>query len=292
MPWIQLTLEAGDLPPETLADFLLSVGAQSITFLDAADQPIFEPDPGDTPLWAETRVVALFAEGEPVLQARSALAARFGDGVLARLHQEVLPDQEWERAWMAHFSPMRFGRRLWVVPTGMECPADDAVILDLDPGLAFGTGTHPTTSLCLQWLDAHPPQGLQVVDYGCGSGILAIAALKLGARHALGTDIDEQALWASEENARRNGVEACLSLALPEALATAPVDLLLANILANPLITLAPQLAALVKSGGNLLLSGLLEEQAALVMEAYAAWFDFQPVQLQEGWACLHGVRH
>jgi ribosomal protein L11 methyltransferase len=174
----------------------------------------------------------------------------------------------------------------------MDAPADtEAVVLDLDPGLAFGTGTHPTTALCLQWLDGHPPRGREVLDFGCGSGILAIAALKLGAAHALGTDIDDQALWASRENARRNGVEARLTLMLPEALPDTPVDLLLANILANPLIQLAPRLAMLVKPDGQLLLSGILAEQAETVMAAYAPWIRFDPILEQEGWVCLAGEK-
>lgn len=292
MPWIQLKLEAGDQDPEQLSDFMLAAGAQSVTFLDAADQPIFEPDPGDTPLWTDTRVVALFDDPALIDPVRQAVGRAFGAAAAGRIEQETLPDRDWERAWMDHFQPMCFGKRLWVVPTGMEAPTQaDAVILDLDPGLAFGTGTHPTTSLCLQWLDGHAPAGQSVLDFGCGSGILAIAALKLGAARATGTDIDEQALWASRENARRNGVDAHLELALPGALPDEPVDLLLANILANPLITLAARLAALVKPGGQLLLSGILEDQAAKVMDAYAPWFRFAPVMEQDGWVCLQGEK-
>jgi ribosomal protein L11 methyltransferase len=292
MPWIQLTLEAGDQDPEQLSDFLLAAGAQSVTFLDAADQPIFEPDPGDTPLWTETRVVALFDDAQRLEPVRLALADRFGAAAAARIELETLEDRDWERAWMDHFQPMRFGQHLWVVPTGMAPPEDaSAVVLDLDPGLAFGTGTHPTTALCLQWLDGHPPRGRTVLDFGCGSGILAIAALKLGAAHALGTDIDDQALWASRENAVRNGVAERLALYRPEALPDTPVDLLLANILANPLIQLAPRLAALVRPGGQLLLSGILAEQADAVMAAYAPWIRFDPVMEQEGWVCLAGTK-
>lgn len=292
MPWIQLKLEAGDRDPEQLSDFLLAAGAASVTFLDAADQPIFEPDPGDTPLWTETRVVALFDNAERVRAVSEALARAFDPATAARVELETLEDRDWERAWMDHFAPMHFGERLWVVPTGMAMPDQrDAVVLDLDPGLAFGTGTHPTTALCLQWLDGHPPLGASVLDFGCGSGILAIAALKLGAATAVGTDIDEQALWASAENARRNGVGERLELALPPALTETPVDLLLANILANPLIELAPKLASRVRSGGTLLLSGILEEQADKVMEAYMPWFRFAPVMEKEGWVCLEGTK-
>ncbi|MCA1806165.1 MAG: 50S ribosomal protein L11 methyltransferase [Xanthomonadaceae bacterium] len=265
MPWTQLTLEAGDQDPEQLSDFLLAAGAGSVTFLDAADQPIFEPDPGDTPLWTDTRVVALFDDPIRCAEAREALAERFGAGTAARVQVETLEDRDWERAWMDYFQPMRFGQHLWVVPTGMAAPVDEqAVVLDLDPGLAFGTGTHPTTAQCLAWLDGHPPSGQQVLDFGCGSGILAIAALKLGAAHAWGTDIDDQALWASRENAARNGVAERLALCRPEDLPADPVDMLLANILA---------------------------EQAQAVMAAYEPWIRFDPVLEQDGWVCLAGEK-
>lgn len=293
MPWIQLSLEAGDQDPERLSDFFLSAGAQSVTFADAADQPIFEPDPGDTPLWTQTRVVALFDAQTTVSNVQLGLRKVFGAAAAERLRQSPLEDRDWERAWMDHFQPMRFGTHLWVCPTGMHLPEDDddpdAVILDLDPGLAFGTGTHPTTALCLEWLDAHAPLEQRVLDFGCGSGILAIAALKLGAVAALGTDIDEQALWASRENAQRNGVAERLSLYLPDDLPVEPVDLLLANILANPLLELAAQLANRVRPGGGLLLSGILEEQSEQVLAAYAPWFEFQPARTQQGWVCLAG---
>ncbi len=295
MPWIQLSLEAGDQDPERLSDFFLSAGAQSVTFADAADQPIFEPDPGDTPLWVHTRVVALFDSEAVSANVQLGLRKAFGEAAAARLQQSPLEDRDWERAWMDHFQPMRFGSRLWVCPTGMALPehadAEAAVILDLDPGLAFGTGTHPTTALCLEWLDQHPPAGRQVLDFGCGSGILAIAALKLGAARALGTDIDEQALWASRENAQRNGVAEPLSLYMPDDLPPEPVDLLLANILANPLVELAERLAERVRPGGKLLLSGILEEQSAQVLAAYAPWFDFEPARTQQGWVCLAGQK-
>jgi ribosomal protein L11 methyltransferase len=187
---------------------------------------------------------------------------------------------------------MQFGRRLWVCPAGQRpLDARDAVLIDLDPGLAFGTGTHATTALCLQWLDEHPPVEQRVLDYGCGSGILAIAALKLGAAAAWGVDIDEQALWASRENAARNGVDAGLMTALPAALPDQCFDLLLANILANPLIDLAPRLARLVRAGGDLVLSGVLAEQADAVCTAYERWFSLSETADRDGWVRLHGVR-
>ncbi len=292
MPWQQLSLEAGDLDVEALSEFFSDQGAVSVTFIDAADQPLYEPDPGTTPLWSSTRVTALFESAADVASVKQQLATSFGTATLERLTDSTIDDQDWERVWLDQFRPMRFGNHLWVCPAGMRPPDDDqAVIIDLDPGLAFGTGTHPTTALCLAWLDAHPPRDAAVIDYGCGSGILAIAALKLGAEAVWAVDIDPQALWASNENAERNQVAERLHTMLPDALPAQLCDLLLANILANPLLELAPQLAARVRPGGAVVLSGILEDQADCVHAAYARWFDMAPVQLNDGWACLQGIR-
>ena len=292
MPWQQLSLEAGDLSPQQLSMFFEEQGALSVSFEDAADQPLFEPDPGSTPLWSATRITALFETTADFSALKQQLASTFGATVVERLHEDTLQDQDWERVWLDQFHPMQFGRRLWVCPAGQRpLDAGDAVLIDLDPGLAFGTGTHATTALCLQWLDEHPPVEQRVLDYGCGSGILAIAALKLGAAAAWGVDIDEQALWASRENAARNGVDAGLMTALPAALPDQCFDLLLANILANPLIDLAPRLAGLVRSGGDLVLSGILAEQADALCAAYARWFSLSETAEKDGWVRLHGVR-
>jgi ribosomal protein L11 methyltransferase len=292
MSWLQLFLEAGDIDPETLSAFFEQQGALSVTFADAADQPLFEPAPGSTPLWSATRVTALFAADTDTDALKQAFAERFGSVALQRLAEDALVDQDWERAWMERFRPMRFGERLWVCPAGQLPPVEgETVIVDLDPGLAFGTGTHATTALCLDWLDRHPPRGRAVLDYGCGSGILAIAALKLGARQVWAVDIDEQALWSSRENAARNGVDAGLKTALPEQLPAHPFDLVLANILANPLIELAPQLAARVQCGGDLVLSGVLADQAGPVSAAYRRWFKMSDPVERDGWVRLHGVR-
>ena len=293
MPWQQLSLETGDLDAEALSDFFSGQGAVSVTFADAADQPLYEPDPGTTPLWSSTRVTALFESNADVSPVKQRLADTFGAPVLQRLAQTTLDDQDWERVWLERFQPMRFGNHLWVCPDGMRPPHDDAaVIIDLDPGLAFGTRTHPTTALCLAWLDAHPPRDATVIDYGCGSGILAIAALKLGAAEVRAVDIDPQALWASEENAKRNQVADRLHTALPDVLPRQTCDLLLANILANPLLELAPQLAAQVRGGGDVVLSGILANQPEMVSAAYARWFDMAPPVLGDGWVCLHGIRN
>ena len=205
---------------------------------------------------------------------------------------EKIEDQDWERSWMDNFHPMRFGERLWIVPSWHAAPEPDAVNLLLDPGLAFGTGTHPTTSLCLQWLDAQQLQGKTLIDFGCGSGILAIAGLLLGAEHAVGTDIDIQALEASRDNAQRNQVaDDRFDLYLPEQMPDTPADVLVANILAGPLVSLAPQLASLVKPGGLLALSGILAEQTEEILQAYQGDFELDPVAEQDGWIRVSGKR-
>ncbi len=292
MSWQQLSLEAGDLNAEELSAFFETRGALSVTFVDAADQPLFEPDPGTTPLWSATLVTALFDTGTELEPIKQQLAEAYGEAVRDRLSEEPLQDRDWERAWLERFHPMQFGERLWICPDGQRPPpGDDQVLIDLDPGLAFGTGTHPTTALCLTWLDQHPPLNQKVLDFGCGSGILAIAALKLGAAHAHGVDIDPQALWASHDNAARNAVDAHLTTCLPNELDAGTFDLLLANILANPLINLAPQLSTLVRPGGMLVLSGILAEQAAEVQAAYEQWFTFTPHAEQDGWVRLQAQR-
>lgn len=292
MAWIQLSLEAGDVDPERLSAFFEQQGALSVTFEDCADQPIFEPEIGTTPLWSATRLTALYEDNTDLTGLRKQMSDVFGQTVTDRMMVQTLEDRDWEREWLDQFKPMPFGKHLWVCPAG-QLPehADHPVIIDLDPGLAFGTGTHPTTALCLQWLDQQPPQNLSVLDYGCGSGILGIAALKLGAESVESVDIDRQALWASEQNARRNRVDGSFHTCLPEELPTQQFDLLLANILANPLIELAPTLAGYVREDGVVVLSGILSAQAQAVRAAYAPWFEMdEPVQLDD-WIRLVGTR-
>ncbi|HTO19079.1 MAG TPA: 50S ribosomal protein L11 methyltransferase [Pseudomonas sp.] len=291
MPWLQVRLA---ITPEQAAfyeDALLDVGAVSVTFMDAEDQPIFEPDLGTTPLWTHTHLLALFEGDADAEQVLAHLRLLTGDE-LPEHQVERIEDQDWERSWMDNFQPMRFGRRLWIVPSWHAAPEPDAVNLLLDPGLAFGTGTHPTTALCLQWLDAQPLQGCSVLDFGCGSGILAIAALLLGAERAVGTDIDPQALEASRDNANRNGIDpAQFPVYLPQDLPAEQADVVVANILAGPLVQLAPQITALVKPGGRLALSGVLAEQADEVRAAYADAFVLDPTAEQDGWVRISGVR-
>jgi len=291
MPWLQLELEATPDTADRLADFLQQAGAAAVTLQDAADQPLFEPPPGSTPLWRSTRVIGLFDSAADVPAILQRLQAALGDQPLPAWHLNPLEDRDWARAWLDDFRPMRFGARLWIVPTGYTPPAPEAINILLDPGLAFGTGTHPTTAMCLRWLDAHPPVDGQVIDYGCGSGILAIAACRLGARRAIGVDTDPQALLATRDNARKNGVEDCISVFLPADFTSPPVPLLLANILAGPLQDLAPRFAELVQGGGHLLLSGILAEQAAAVMAACAPAFEMQLAAQQDEWVCLSGLR-
>ncbi|MFV9684154.1 50S ribosomal protein L11 methyltransferase [Pseudomonas sp. NY15367] len=291
MPWLQVRLAITPEQAETYEDALLEVGAVSVTFMDAEDQPIFEPDLGTTPLWSHTHLLALF-EADTDETALIAHLQLLCGGSLPEHHVERIEDQDWERSWMDNFQPMRFGRRLWIVPSWHAAPEPDAVNLLLDPGLAFGTGTHPTTALCLEWLDGQELQGCNVLDFGCGSGILAIAALLLGAPQAVGTDIDPQALEASRDNASRNGIDpARFPVYLPADLPQQPADVVVANILAGPLVSLAPQITALVKGGGRLALSGILAEQAEEVRAAYAGAFDLDPTATKDGWVRISGIK-
>jgi ribosomal protein L11 methyltransferase len=288
MPWLQLTFYSTKEKAEALAELLSDAGAAAVTMQDAADQPLYEPPPGATPLWQLTNVVGLFEEnvdGHAIVQQ---LKAQW-QGEFPDFRSEVLEDQDWERAWMDEFKPMRFGERLWIVPSWHEPPEGDTVNILLDPGLAFGTGTHPTTRLCLEWLDGHDVAGKSVIDYGCGSGILALAAALLGAASVIGVDNDPQALVATLDNAARNGVS--LRAYLPKEAPQEPADILVANILAGPLIELAPRLAALVKQGGAIALSGILPEQAESVSSAYSEWFAMQPPVEHDGWIRLEGIK-
>ncbi len=291
MSWLQLRLAITPEQAESLEDKLLELGAVSVTFMDAEDQPIFEPDLGTTPLWSNTHLLALFeadTDGSALLQHLQLL----WQGELPQHELEQIEDQDWERSWMDNFHPMRFGQRLWIVPSWHAAPEPEAVNLLLDPGLAFGTGTHPTTALCLEWLDGQQLEGKRVIDFGCGSGILAIAALLLGATHAVGTDIDVQALEASRDNAQRNRIDdQRFDLYLPENMPQQPAEVVIANILAGPLVSLAPQLANLVLPGGLIALSGILAEQTEDILEAYKKYFELDPVANQDGWIRVSGRR-
>ncbi|MGB5718765.1 MAG: 50S ribosomal protein L11 methyltransferase [Gammaproteobacteria bacterium] len=288
MDWLQIAVDvAGDQVGEVSEVFTV-MGALSVTVLDAGDEPLLEPAPGETPLWSNTRVIALFDAAQDIAGLKQQLQAVLKTPV-PDLLVEPLADRDWSNTWRDTFGVMCFGVRLWVCPVG-EIPSDpEAIVVHLDPGMAFGTGTHATTAFCLQWLDAHPPTSKSVIDYGCGSGILAIAAHKLGAATVVAVDIDPQALQATRENARRNDCD--LEVLQPDELADHSADLVLANILANPLIELAPDMAQRVHAGGQLVMTGILAEQAEAVMAAYVDWFEFaEPVYLEE-WVLLEGLK-
>jgi ribosomal protein L11 methyltransferase len=290
MVWLQFSVEVPANQVDAVSEAFTAINALSITVLDAGDEPLLEPAPGETPLWSMTRIVALFEGNENAAKIKQQFNTAFS-GPLPDILVERLEDRDWSSTWRDTFGQMCFGERLWVCPVGESPPDTEAIIVHLDPGLAFGTGTHTTTALCLEWLDAHPPVNQQVVDYGCGSGILAIAACKLGAKKAFAVDIDPQALQATRENASRNGINAGLKVLLPGELDADPVDLIIANILARPLIELSAELANNVASGGTILLTGILAEQAEAVMLAYTPCFDFVMPVVRENWVLLEGVR-
>lgn len=278
---------------------LLEIGAGSITFVDRGDEPVLEPKPGEIRLWSDTLVRALFQESSDAGSLDAArnldrLATVLGPHITQTARVRPVETQEWERVWLADWKSMRFGRRLWVCPTAAEPPDDpNAVVVRLDPGLAFGTGTHPTTALCLQILDSLPVAGRRVIDYGCGSGILGIAALKLGAAHVTAVDLDPQALLATRDNAIRNGVSTSIDVQEVDAGGgrLRPAYCVLANILAGPLIELAPKLTAACEPGGYLVLSGLLKTQAYAVKAAYATTFAMVRVVERDDWCCIYAQR-
>jgi ribosomal protein L11 methyltransferase len=289
---VSITLALDGLDADAVEAACFAAGALSLSYTDQRDDAILEPAPGEFRLWPATRLQALF-DAERVDPAfLAALAAQIGCDV-ARLEVAALAERAWEREWLRDFVPLRCGENLWICPSHHDVDAPGAIIVKLDPGLAFGTGTHPTTRLCLEHLDAAPPRDGIVVDYGCGSGILAIAALALGARSALAHDIDPQALVATHDNAVRNGVESKLeTVAEADALdarAAGRADLVLANILSGPLCALAPRLVRLLKPGGELVLAGLLAEQEEEVIAAYAPWLTLQRSAVREGWVVLAG---
>jgi len=291
MPWLQLRINSSRAQAERIEDLLLEAGAASVTFEDNADEPILEPALGETPLWGLTRVTGLFDAETNTEATDQALEDKLGQS-LPDHRWEQLEDKDWEREWMKHYQPIQCGERLWICPSWLAPPEPECVNLLLDPGLAFGTGTHPTTFLCLQWLDHLALEGKTVTDYGCGSGILAIASLLLGADSTICVDIDPQALNATTDNAQRNGLTADQTpVYLPDQAPETPTDVMIANILAGPLVSLAPKLASLTKPGGRLCLSGIIESQAEEVMTSYQPWFDFDPPAISEQWVRLTAVK-
>ncbi len=266
-------------------------GAQAVTFVDAKDTPMYEPKPGEVMLWPETQVVGLYEADYDMdgVVARMSKSKVLGSDFPHKLDQ--LEDKDWEREWMDNFHPMRFGQRLWICPSWRDVPDPTAVNVMLDPGLAFGTGTHPTTALCLRWLDALELSDKLVVDFGCGSGILGIAAIKLGAKRVVGIDIDPQALLSSQTNADRNHIGDKIELYLPEHQPELKADVVLANILAGPLRDLREVITAYCKSGGKLVLSGILAEQAQGINDLYSQDFHMEPIEIDGEWARVSGKR-
>ncbi|HET7833741.1 MAG TPA: 50S ribosomal protein L11 methyltransferase [Gallionella sp.] len=296
MAWLTLIVETDANHAEALSEALLELGALSVDLLDAdADTPdeqaIFgepgEPPPG---VWQHNRVSALLEADQDVRAILKEAAARVGLPDLPEHRIETLADNDWVRLTQSQFDPIRISPRLWIVPTWHTPTDPQAINIALDPGLAFGTGSHPTTRLCLRWLDANIKGGESVLDYGCGSGILAIAALKLGAARAVGVDVDSQAVRASHDNAIANQVEN-VQFFLPDDAPHGHYDVVVANILTNPLRMLAPLLANAARPGGQIVLSGILEEQAQDVMNIYQQWFDMTAPVFEDGWACLSGTR-
>jgi ribosomal protein L11 methyltransferase len=292
MDWQQVSVTCQSAQLAEVEDLLLELGALSISLRDAGDEPIYEPLPGDTPVWSESVVTATFAgdcDSESITQM---LAARLPAGLAGSIACDSFRDRDWEQAYRQHFRPIQCAPELWIVPSWTEPPDPGATIVRLDPGLAFGTGGHPTTALCLAWLAEQRLEGLELVDFGCGSGILAIAAIKLGAKRVLAVDIDPQALDACQSNMAMNAIEPDrIPTCLPEELGAVTVDLLMANILAGPLLELAQRFAGLVRPGGKILLSGILRSQQEEIQSAYNRFFEMEPARQRDEWVCLGGQR-
>jgi ribosomal protein L11 methyltransferase len=290
VPQIALTMDLDDLDAERVEEACFEFGALAVSYTDQRDDPILEPAPGEFRLWPHSRLQALFPFDCKPQEIAAGLAhvLRIDS---ARIAIETLADKVWEREWLRDFHPMCFGRRLWVAPHHSHVHTQGAVIVRLDPGLAFGTGTHATTAMCLSWLDENTRDGQVAIDYGCGSGVLAVAAVKLGAREAFAFDIDPQALTATRDNAAANQVAPQVHVVATDAELPAVADILLANILCGPLCELAPRFAALTRPGGKIVLAGLLATQADEVTRAHAPWFDISPFATRDGWTALTGVR-
>lgn len=289
---MQLRIVSDRLEVEALENALLEAGSASVTMEDNADQPILEPALGETPLWNDVRITGLFPAETNTQQALTLIEQHYSQP-LPPCSWEILEDKDWEREWMTNFHPMRFGQRLWICPSWKEPPSPDSINLFLDPGLAFGTGTHPTTALCLEWLDGADLQDKNVIDYGCGSGILGIAALLLGAKSVVAIDNDPQALIATIDNAKRNNIDldrikTCLPDQTPD---NSQADIIVANILAGPLAELSPHISTLATTEGKVVLSGIISSQADQLNECYQQWFDMEVPRFEQDWGLLSGTK-
>ena len=295
MDWRQFVMDLDSLDPDTVEDTFIQLGAASVTLSDAGDNPVLEPAPGETPLWSHTRITGMFPGDADMDVFRKGLLDALGVEELPVHRIEDLADRAWEREWLKDFSAMRFGRRLWICPTGSDVDEDGAVVVHLDPGLAFGTGTHPTTALCLEWLDGIDLAEKTLLDYGCGSGILAIAGLSLGAASATAMDIDPQAVIATRQNAANNNVAENLHVCGRPDEIEGKFDVVVANILAGPLVQFADSITSTLASRGMLALSGVLCEQANEVTAAYDPWIEFEKPAFREQdgqtWSRLTGLK-
>ncbi|ORU91117.1 MAG: ribosomal protein L11 methyltransferase [Cycloclasticus sp. symbiont of Poecilosclerida sp. N] len=291
MSWQQLTISTTQEFATQFEALIEDLGSLSVTMTDGASQPIYEPPLETMPLWPQVLVTGLFEEQHDLSLAEQYFQQHINTPDSWSMEIEALEDQVWERVWLDGFQPIKFGSNFWVCSTKHEAPEPNATILRLDPGLAFGTGTHPTTALCLDWLANHAVHGRNIIDFGCGSGILAISALLLGARRAVGIDIDPQALITTNSNAEQNNVLNRIRLYNEKQYPREPQSIVVANILAEPLIQLSDEISALVEPQGDLLLSGLLSEQIEQVMQPYQRFFNFSSPTIKDDWACLHATK-
>ena len=292
MTWWQFSVSCQASELEDVENLMLENGALSLSLTDAGDEPIYEPLPGYSPVWRESIVTATFEGSVNAEALYQQLSAAMPAHLVASLRFEPLPDQDWDLAYRQHLKPLQFAPNLWVVPSWLEPPDPDATVIRLDPGIAFGTGGHSTTALCLGWLADHPLSDCKIIDYGCGSGILAIAACKLGADRVLAVDIDPQAVTACDSNRIINNIpDHQIDICLPDDMQDFESDLLIANILARPLVGLAPRFASLVRSGGQILLSGILKTQLKEIQSAYSPFFDLDAERTDEDWISISGKR-
>lgn len=292
MAWLELRLQLRASQQPEYESLLQELGALCITMQDAEDQPILEPSPGDLPLWDRLQLAALFTPDTDAERLILSLAARVAPALLPRFGFRMLDDRDWQNTWMERAGPMKFGDRLWIYPTGpAPHSANAGIIVELSPGLAFGSGSHPTTAMCLEWLDQHGLEGKTVVDYGCGSGVLAISAAKLGAQQVIAVDHDPQAIRATRDNAEKNGVAGVISTVMPGTVQGIVADIIIANILLGPLIELRDVFTGCLVENGVLVMTGILDTQADDLQRAYSGHFDFVGCEQREEWVRLQALR-
>ncbi len=292
MPWLQLKIDSDEQNADYFSDELIEHGAAAVTLQDGADQEIFEPALGTTPLWSSTQIIGLFDANTNIDEIINSIKskAQTEQNITAQYRLEQLEDKDWVRAWMDDFIPIQFADALWLCPSWSQVPDNTATNIMLDPGLAFGTGTHPTTAMCMTWLGTHTIPD-SVIDYGCGSGILAVTAACLGAKSVTAVDNDPQALIATNQNAQKNNTESKIRTFYPDQVPSNKVELLIANILAQPLIELAPRFNELLLDNGQLVISGILENQAKMLIAAYTPYLKLEIANQQQEWVCLTGTK-